>query len=139
MRNLDIFIVRVVPYIMFVIFGVYLLLSWAGIDVSVLYHLHSNSALYALSLYLISLSNKKYHCKWNRAMYLFLIVVPVFNFTDAIFDYVPSNICYLSILSLAFGTTAVWTLCKSIQHYIHRNKKTWNQKTPIKQSLITKL
>lgn len=118
MKNLDIFIVRVMPFILFLIFGIYLIMSWCGANVSVWYHLHSNSALYALSLYFISLSNKRYHCKWNRAMYLFLIAVPVFNFSDALFDYIPDGDCYLAVITGAFIITAIWTAYKALSHFL---------------------
>lgn len=118
MKNLDILIVRVLPFALYLIFGIYLLCEWIGIDTLNIYHLHSNSALYALSLYLISLSNKRYHCKWNRAMYLFLIAVPIFNFSDAVFDYIPDRDCYLAVITGAFALTGLWSAYKAIEHFI---------------------
>lgn len=120
----DIFIVRMLPFVLFLIFGINLLCTWLGIDISILYHLHSNSALYALALFLISLSNKKYHCIWNRAMYLFLIIVPVLNFTDCWLDYIPTAKCYLIIITVFFVLASISTAYLSVKHFIDtRNKK----------------
>lgn len=118
MKNLDILIVRIMPFILYLTFGIYLILGWCRVDTSILSEFHGNSALYALSLYLISLSNKRYHCKWNRAMYLFLIIVPIFNFSDAVFDYIPDRDCYLAVITGAFALTGLWSAYKAIGHFI---------------------
>lgn len=124
MKGLDVFIVRFLPFILFIIFGINVLCCYNGVDITITYNLHGNSALYALALYLISLSNKKYHCEWNRAMYLYLISIPIFNFFDAVFDFVKDVDSYLLILNISYLFTAVITAYLAIKHfYINEQKK----------------
>lgn len=123
MKGLDVFIVRILPFILFLIFGINVLCCRNGIDITVTYELHGNSAIYALALYMISLSNNKYHCKWNRAMYLYLIIVPVFNFLDAIFDFVHDTEIYIDILYFSFIFVAVITAFLAVCHFVSISKR----------------
>lgn len=123
MKGLDVFIVRFLPFILFVIFGINVLCCYNGIDITITYNLHGNSALYAIALYLISLSNNKYHCVWNRAMYLYLIIVPIFNFLDATFNFVQSVDSYLLVLNISYLLTAIITAYLAIRHFILISKR----------------
>lgn len=123
MKAIDILIVRLLPFILFIIFGINLLCCWCQIDIFDFYEIHSNSAIYASSLFLISLANKRYHCIWNRAMYVFLIAVPIFNYIDAKFWLFPSEMFYLISVSTLFGVTAIITAFLAIRHFVLMSKR----------------
>lgn len=123
MKGLDILIVRLAPFVLYLLFGIYLLLANLGIDVSLTYFLHSQSAIYALFLFIISLSNKRYHCIWNRAMYLFLVIVPIFNYLDAKLDLIPVVETYITVVASAFGLTALITAYLAIRHFVQASKR----------------
>lgn len=123
MKGIDILIVRLLPFVLFIIFGINLLCCWCQIDIFDFYETHSNSAIYALSLFLISLANKRYHCIWNRAMYVFLVVVPIFNYIDAKFWLFPFELLYLVSVSVLFGVTAIITAFLAIRHFVLMSKR----------------
>lgn len=123
MKKLDILVIRFLPFVLYVWFGVVLLCVGNGVDVSIIYELHGNSAIYALSLFLISLSNRKYHCIWNRAMYVFLISIPLLNFTDALFDFIPTMNAYITIIRVIYILTAIITTYLAIRHFIQMTMK----------------
>ena len=123
MKGLDVFIVRFLPFILFIIFGINLYCAYNFIDITITYELHGNSFIYALALFIISLSNKKYHCVWNRAMYVFLIAVPIFNFLDAIFVFFEDIDIYIAIIYWAFRITALITAFLAIRHFIQMSKR----------------
>lgn len=123
MKGLDVFIVRFLPFILFIIFGINLHCAYNFIDITITYELHGNSFIYALALFIISLSNKKYHCVWNRAMYIFLIVVPIFNFLDAIFVFFEDIDIYIAIIYWAFRITAITTAFLAIRHFVLMSKR----------------
>ncbi len=123
MKKWDIFIVRFLPFILFIIYG---LNVWSAIldkEPFISYELHGNSVLYALSLFAISLANKRYHCVYNRAMYVFLVIVPIFNYLDAKFNLVPAVETYITIVASAFGLTAIITAFLAIRHFIQISKR----------------
>lgn len=123
MKGWDIFIVRFAPFILFVIYIACISCICCGVDVRNFYYLHSNSVFYSTSLFLISLANKRYHCIWNRAMYLFLIITPIVNYIDATFNIFPSN--YFSVLFVIILTilTALITAYLAIKHFITISKR----------------
>lgn len=123
MKGLDIFIVRFLPFILFLVFTVNMIGSYCGIDMILSYELHGNSALYALALYGISLSNKRYHCIWNRAMYLFLIFVPILNFLDTALCFLPSERAYMTVVVISYLVTVVATAFLAIRHFIQMSKR----------------
>lgn len=117
MKNLDILIVRLLP---FVLYGISLHTTYEafqGIDEYPFNLLHSHSAIYGLALFFISLANKKYHCVYNRAMYIFLVVVPVVNWFDGMFNLFPTIKGYIILISLIFGITAIATAYLAIRHF----------------------
>ena len=126
MKGFDILIVRLLPFILFVITGANSLFAINGIDITVTYKLHSHSALYALALFLISLSNKKYHCLWNRAMYIYLILQPTCNFLDGVFDFIPTKEGAIIIAHMLWIITAIITAYLAIKHFINASKRRLN-------------
>ena len=126
MKGLDVFIVRFLPFILFLVFTINMIGSYCGVDMILSYELHGNSALYALALYGISLSNKRYHCIWNRAMYLFLIFVPILNFLDTALCLLPSERAYMAVVVISYLATVVATAFLAIRHFIQVSKKRMN-------------
>lgn len=123
MKKWDIFIVRFLPFVLFIIYG---LNVWSAIldrEPFMSYELHGNSVLYALSLFAISLANKRYHCVWNRAMYVFLVFVPLFNYIDSVFYIVETEEVYMSIIHISYGLTALITAYLAIRHFIQTSKR----------------
>ena len=123
MKGLDLLIVRFLPLILFIVFTVNMIGSYCGVDMILSYELHGNSALYALALYGISLSNKRYHCDWNRAMYLFLVFVPILNFLDTALCLLPSERAYMTVVVISYLATVVATAFLAIRHFIQASKR----------------
>lgn len=131
MRNLDVFVVRFLPFVVFVFIGVDIIFLIQGVDITDVYYLHSNSILYASGLYAISFSNKRFHCRYNRYMLLFLIFTPLINYLEAKFFIFPSEHFYLSFVISLYATTMVITSYLAIDHFrlaIKRRKlnNKWN-------------
>ena len=118
MRNLDVFVVRFLPFVVFVFIGVDIAFLIQGIDITDLYYLHSNSILYSSGLYAISYSNQRFHCRYNRYMLLFLIFTPIINYLEAKFFIFPSEHFYLSFVISLYATTMVITLYLAIDHFM---------------------
>ena len=123
MKGLDIFIVRFLPFVLFIMFGINLLCLWKHIDIFNLYELHGNSALYASAMFAISFCNKRYHCIWNRAMYIFLIVIPIINFFDSVFTIMPTERAYLIIIHVLYIITAIYTSIMAVKHFMQQSIK----------------
>lgn len=117
MKKADIFIIRFLPFILFIIFGVNVCCCMNGIDIMDSYALHGNSFLYALGMFLISLSNKKYHCVWNRAMYAFLIIVPIINYIDLKITLFEDMDSYLIFIRILFLVTTLITAYLAMRHF----------------------
>ena len=117
MRNLDVLVVRFLPFVVFAIIGVDIVFLIQGIDITDLYYLHSNSMLYASGLYAISYSNRRFHCRYNRYMLLFLIFTPIINYLEAKFSIFPSEQFYLSFVISLYATTMVITSYLAIDHF----------------------
>lgn len=117
MKNLDVLVVRFLPFVVFAIIGVDIVFLIQGIDITDLYYLHSNSMLYASGLYAISYSNKRFHCRYNLYMLLFLIFTPIINYLEAKFFIFPSEQFYLSFVISLYATTMVITSYLAIDHF----------------------
>lgn len=131
MRNLDVFVVRFLPFVIFTFIGVDIIFLIQGVDITDVYYLHSNSILHASGLYAISSSNKRFHCRYNRYMLLFLIFTPIINYLEAKFFIFPSEHFYLSFVISLYATTMVITSYLAIEHFrlaIKRRKlnNRWN-------------
>ena len=122
-KRLDIFIIRILPLVLFSVLGINLICCWCGTDISIMYELHGNSVIYATALLLISNSNKKYHCVWNRIMYGCLIAIPVFNFIDTAFCLCKNGITYLIVVTAFFVTAMVLSSIMGIRHFIKASNR----------------
>lgn len=123
MKGIDVLIIRLLPFLLYVVTGINTLCCYCGIDMTLSYELHGNSAIYALSLLLISLANKHYHCVWNRAMYAFLIFVPTVNFVDSAFYIFPTDRAYMLVVIISYILTAIITAYLAIRHFVQMSKR----------------
>lgn len=123
MKGIDVLVVRFLPFIIYAIVCVQIINCWLGIDYYPFNLLHSNSAIYASALFAISLVNKKYHCIYNRAMYVFLIIVPFFNYLDGHFVFFEDVEAYLWVISATSMLTALITAFLAIRHFIQVSKR----------------
>lgn len=114
----DIFIVRMLPFVHFVIFGITLVCAWCGITQGSIRMLLGENALYAAALFIISLSNKRYHCRWNRAMYIEMMAAPVVNYLIAKFHIITAPISMLITMSAIWSVTLILTAYLAIRHYM---------------------
>lgn len=128
MNRIDVAIVRFLPFVLYILIGVCTTMIICGEDVGEFYLIHGNSAIYATALYIISLSNKRYHCKWNRAMYLFLIIVPIINYVDARWCVIPDEKTYIIMFNAMYLATAMWTAVMAIRHFRKTLKDNNNSK-----------
>lgn len=123
MKGFDVFVVRFLPFVVYAIVCIQIINCWLGIDYYPFNLLHSNSAIYAGALFLISLANRRYHCIWNRAMYVFLIIVPIFNYLDGHFIFFEDVEAYLWVISATSILTALITAYLAIRHFIQASKR----------------
>lgn len=128
MNKIDVAIVRLLPFVLYILIGVCTTMIICGEDVGEFYLIHGNSAIYATALYIISLSNKRYHCKWNRAMYIFLIIVPIINYVDARWCVIPDERSYIILFNTLYIGTALWTAAMAIRHFRKTLKGNKNNK-----------
>ena len=118
MKGIDIAIVRHLPFLLYIIIGVQICRCWMGLDYYPFNLLHSNSAIFASALFFISLANKRYHCIYNRAMYVFLIATPIFNYLDAKIGLFDSVDVYLSCIIGAYLATLFITAFLAVKHFV---------------------
>lgn len=123
MKGWDIFIIRFLPFILYIIFTLNVICTCNGYEPFISYELHGNSAIYALALFLLSLANKRYHCIWNRAMYIFLIFVPIFNYLEFTFVFFEEYDSYLWFMVSITILTAIATACLAIRHFVQASKR----------------
>lgn len=127
MRKWDIVIVRFFPIPIFIIMAVDLYSCWNGINSLAFNHLHCNSFFYAGAKFFISLSNPKYHCVWNRAMYVNLMVAPLIDYVDARWNVFYDAEPLLVVLSVIWMFSLLTTLILAIRHFvlIRKRKRIW--------------
>lgn len=128
MRKIDIFIVRFLPILMFFNIGIINMLAWNGIILPFNKFFLGDVFIYPLLLFLISLSNPKYHCVWNRAMYIELMIVPLINFIDAKWCIFPDAISMLLVLSGTWIVTFIITIILAIRHFLKTRLKKYGCK-----------
>ena len=127
MKSIDVFIVRYVPVVMFLWFGVELFLAYIGRFFPSVSFAFGHNLLYAASLFIISLSNSRYHCSWNRCLYGFLIATPFINYADSKAGIFATTEEYLSFFTLFYLTSLFATLSMSIIHYNNAKRKRKNR------------
>lgn len=123
MKKWDIFIVRFLPFVLYIIFVMNVILTCSDRAPFISYELHGNSVIYALAFCAVSLVNKRYHCVWNRAMYAFLVFVPTMNYLDDKFMVFNEYEVYLWVMVIATILTALITAYLAIRHFIQISKR----------------
>ena len=118
MRKWDVFIVRLLPLVMCLFITYVVINAWCNIYIENMEYIFGNSFIYATSFFIVSLSNRKFHCIWNRALYTELMFVPLLNFIDAKWDIIPDNYTFLMILTLSLVLTLIITLILAIRHFL---------------------
>lgn len=118
MKKLDIFLVRFLPIIMLIYIGVTILYAWNGIRMPCNIYIFSNSFIYSLVLFFVSLADKKYHCVWNRAMYIEMMVFPLINYADSKFAIFPTAEGLLITLSVTWIAALVATVFLAVRHFL---------------------
>lgn len=127
MRKLDIFIVRIYPFIAFIYLGLTILNAYNGVSLSEYNNLLTTSFLSSFSMFLISLSNPKYHCVYNRAMYVTLMIVPLINFFDAKYCIFEESEAQFWIITTLWFIAAIITSFLSVNHFFYKRIiKAWN-------------
>lgn len=118
MKKFDVFLVRYLPIAMIVYIGLTLIYAWNGIRMPFSVYIFSNSFIYSFVLFFVSLADKKYHCIWNRAMYIEMMVVPVINYADSRFTIFPTAEGLLMTLSITMILTLIATLVLAVLHFV---------------------
>lgn len=126
MKNVDVFIVRILPFILYIVLGMNVYLSWNGIDMTGSYLLHSNSVLYSSAFFVISLCNKRYHCVYNRLMYVVLIVIPIINFIANYFDLNDYTYEFMIVFFVVYILVLFITAYLAINHFVQVSKRRKN-------------
>lgn len=128
MRKFSILIVRLLPLFLFLYIIIIIVNCYAGIDVIPFNKLHSNSFFYAIALYIISISDKKYHCKWNHAMYIELMVFPLINFLDTKLNIFPTAGGLLFVLGITCILTILITMYLALRHFFKLKTKRYEER-----------
>lgn len=119
MKKIDVFLVRFVPIVMLIYIGVSLLYAWNGIALKYGSYIFSNSFVYSLVMFFISLADKKYHCIWNRAMYIEMMLVPLLNYAQARFHIFPVVEGFLVTLTVTWFVTVFVTVVLAVRHFLN--------------------
>lgn len=118
MKKIDVFFVRFFPIIMLIYIGINILYAWHGIIFTDIDFIFANSFIYSFVLFFVSLADKKYHCIWNRAMYVEMMVVPLINYTDSKFEIFSTAEGLLITLSVTWIATLLATIFLAVRHFV---------------------
>lgn len=116
-KGFTILFVRFLPFI--ITYHLYNVIknAYDGIFIEDIEFILGNSAIYALAFLFISLSDSRYHCIWNRAMWCELIFVPTFNYIDSKYKLV-TDVQYINIMEYSFHITMCATIILAIYHFL---------------------
>lgn len=128
LKRLDVFLIRFLPLVLFIFLGDILIDSWHGISQYPFNLFHSNSVLYAFVLFFVSLADKKYHCVWNRAMYVELIIFPLINYTDAKIGIFPDTESLLVALTITWFAAVLATVILAVRHFVRPRIKKYRKR-----------
>lgn len=123
MKNADVFVVRILPFVLYLILGINIILGFCGVAVREWSLLYSYSAIYASSLLIVSLSNKKYHCLYNRLMYAVLIIAPVLDLLDFEYEIIEPTHKQYNLLLFVYLAVLIATALLAVNHFIKRKTK----------------
>lgn len=126
-KKLAVFIVRFLPLLLFIIVGVVTYQNKNGISIYPFNLLHSNSAIYALAIFIVSLCDNKYHCIWNRAMYIELFIIPIINYINGKYFIIQDLILYYDFILKTYYITIGITIFLAIRHFILKRKNRYQE------------
>lgn len=117
MKKVDVFLIRYLPIVMLIYIGINIIYAWRGIIFTDADFIFANSFIYSLVLFFVSLADRKYHCVWNRAMYVEMMVVPLINYADGKFSIFPTAEDLLITLSVTWILTLIATIFLAVRHF----------------------
>ena len=123
MKGLDVLVIRFVPFILYAITIINIIYCSVVGKAPLAYYLHSHSVIYATCFFLISLANKRYHCVYNRAMYLYLIAIPIINYLEAKYHIFPTNQSKSIFIVISSIIVAAITAYLAIKHFVTISKR----------------
>lgn len=128
MKKIDVFLVRYLPIVMLIYIGLTVIYAWNGIAMPFSVYIFSNSFIYSFVLFFVSLADKKYHCVWNRAMYVEMMVVPLINYADGKFTIFPTAEGLLITLSVTWILTLIATIFLAVRHFVRPRIKKYRKR-----------
>lgn len=123
LKKIDVFIVRFLPILLFIYLIKIVIDCWSGVSQYPFNMLHSNSFIYAAALFFVSLSDSRYHCIWNRAMYIELMFIPLMNYIDAKYLLFEDVFLVLKIYVFSLILTLIATIILAVRHIIKTRKR----------------
>lgn len=128
MKKFDVFLVRYIPIAMLIYIGVNIICAWEGIMFTDADFIFANSFIYSFVLFFVSLADRKYHCVWNRAMYVEMMLVPLINYADGKFTIFPTAEGLLITLSVTWILTLVATVFLAVRHFLRPRFKRFRKR-----------
>ena len=128
MKKIDVFLVRYLPIAMLIYIGLTVIYAWNGISIPCSVYIFSNSFIYSFVLFFVSLADRKYHCVWNRAMYVEMMLVPLINYADSKFIIFPTAEGLLITLSVTWIATLIATVFLAVRHFFRPRIKRYRKR-----------
>lgn len=128
MKKIDVFLVKYLPIVMLIYIGLTVIYAWNGIAMPFSVYIFSNSFIYSFVLFFVSLADRKYHCVWNRAMYVEMMVVPLINYADGKFTIFPTAEGLLITLSVTCVLTLIATIFLAVRHFVRPRIKKYRKR-----------
>ena len=128
MKKFDVFLVRYIPIAMLIYIGVNIICAWEGIMFTDADFIFANSFIYSFVPFFVSLADTKYHCVWNRAMYVEMMLVPLINYADGKFTIFPTAEGLLITLSVTWILTLVATVFLAVRHFLRPRFKRFRKR-----------
>lgn len=118
-KRLEICIIRLYPFIANILELITLILVLMGYNPIYLNYIFGYSLFSTFCFYLISKNNPKYHCKWNRALYLNLMAVCTFDLLDSLFNFISVE-WYVILTSVSWIVCVTYTSYRCILHFTYK-------------------
>lgn len=128
MKKIDVFLVRYLPIAMLIYIGLTVIYAWNGISIPCSVYIFSNSFIYSFVLFFVSLADRKYHCVWNRAMYVEMMLVPLIKYADSKFIIFPTAEGLLITLSVTWIATLIATVFLAVRHFFRPRIKRYRKR-----------